>query len=173
MAPKRHHPPISGGDRKALTKKLFQARAMAKIFAERSVEKRRAGEALVREADKLACQLWMERCGAMAAPSIPRRQSIRPSTAASLGWKSNARAAGRRATSISGPTARGDYIRARSREPARLLEVKGGGHAASCYSAPAYAPPAIRAAGGNLALAGRPQIDAISHKGIGIEPCVY
>jgi hypothetical protein len=39
--------PLSGGDRKALTKTL----TMTRIFAERSAEKRREGEALIREAD--------------------------------------------------------------------------------------------------------------------------
>jgi hypothetical protein len=52
MSPKHHHPPISGGDRKALTKGLSRSRAMTKIFAERSAEKRRQGEMLIAEADK-------------------------------------------------------------------------------------------------------------------------
>jgi len=43
--------PLSGGDRKALTKELSKSRAMTRIFAERSAEKRLAGEALIREAD--------------------------------------------------------------------------------------------------------------------------
>jgi hypothetical protein len=34
------YPPISGGDRKALAKELAKSRAMTKIFAERSEEKR-------------------------------------------------------------------------------------------------------------------------------------
>jgi hypothetical protein len=54
MVPKHHHMPLSDGDRKALTKELSKSCAMTKIFAERSAEKRRAGEALIREADKLA-----------------------------------------------------------------------------------------------------------------------
>ena len=44
MAPNYHYPPISGGDRKALAKELSKSRAMTKIFAERSAEKRREGE---------------------------------------------------------------------------------------------------------------------------------
>jgi hypothetical protein len=44
MAPKNHHTPLSGGDRKALTKELSKSRAMTHIFAERSAEKRREGE---------------------------------------------------------------------------------------------------------------------------------
>lgn len=46
--------PLSSGGLKAVTKELFKARAMTKIFAERSVEKRAEGEALIREADNLA-----------------------------------------------------------------------------------------------------------------------
>jgi hypothetical protein len=40
MARKSHHMPLSGGDRKALTKELGKSRAMTHIFAERSAEKR-------------------------------------------------------------------------------------------------------------------------------------
>jgi hypothetical protein len=47
-----------GRDRKALSKELRKARAMTIIFAEHSAEKRAAGEALIREADNLACQSW-------------------------------------------------------------------------------------------------------------------
>jgi hypothetical protein len=61
MAPKYHYPPISGGDRKALTKELSKSRAMTHIFAERAAKKRREGEALIREADNLACQSWNEK----------------------------------------------------------------------------------------------------------------
>ncbi len=50
MAPKYHHPPISGGDRKALSKELVKARAMTNIFATRSADRRREGEALIRVA---------------------------------------------------------------------------------------------------------------------------
>jgi hypothetical protein len=49
MAPKFHPTPLSGGDRKVL--KLVRARAMAGIPVELSEEKRRVGEALIREAD--------------------------------------------------------------------------------------------------------------------------
>ncbi|SHG10196.1 hypothetical protein [Bradyrhizobium erythrophlei] len=49
MSPKFHHTRLSGGDRKALTKELSKSRAMTRIFAERSAEKRREGEALIRE----------------------------------------------------------------------------------------------------------------------------
>lgn len=52
VARKYHHMPLSGGDRKALTKELAKARAMTRIFAARAEELRREGEALIREADK-------------------------------------------------------------------------------------------------------------------------
>jgi hypothetical protein len=71
MAPKYHHPPISGGDRKALKKELSKSRAMTRIFAERSEEKRREGEALIREADNLSCQSWNERMWSDGGPIDP------------------------------------------------------------------------------------------------------
>ena len=71
MAPNYHYPPISGGDRKALAKELSKSRAMTKIFAERSAEKRREGEALIREADNLACQSWNEKMWSDGGPIDP------------------------------------------------------------------------------------------------------
>jgi hypothetical protein len=54
MARKSHHMPLSGGDQKVLTKELGKSRAMTRSFAERSAEKPREREALIREADNLA-----------------------------------------------------------------------------------------------------------------------
>jgi hypothetical protein len=71
MAPKYHHPPISGGDRKALKKELAKARVMTLIFAERSAELRERGEAMIREADKLACWSWNERMWSDGGPIDP------------------------------------------------------------------------------------------------------
>lgn len=71
MAPKHHPTPLSGGDRKALTKELAKSRAMTTILAERSAEKRAAGEALIREADSLACQSWNERMWSDGGPVDP------------------------------------------------------------------------------------------------------
>jgi hypothetical protein len=68
MARKHHHMPLSGGDRKALKKELSKSRAMTHIFAERSAEKRREGEALIREADNLACQSWNEKMWSDGGP---------------------------------------------------------------------------------------------------------
>ena len=45
MAAKHHPTPLSGRDRKALSKELTKARAMTGILADRSAEKRAAGEA--------------------------------------------------------------------------------------------------------------------------------
>ena len=71
MARKHHPMPLSGGDRKALTKELKKSRAMTNIFAERSAEKRSTGEALIREADDLACQSWNERMWSDGGPVNP------------------------------------------------------------------------------------------------------
>jgi hypothetical protein len=71
MAPKYHPTPLSGGDRKALRKELVKSRAMTGILAERSEEKRRVGEALIREADNLACQSWNEKMWSDGGPAQP------------------------------------------------------------------------------------------------------
>src|ERR1700722_9911158 len=71
MPRKSHHMPLSGGDRKAFAKELSKSRAMTHIFAERSAEKRREGEALIREADNLACQSWNERMWSDGGPIDP------------------------------------------------------------------------------------------------------
>src|SRR3982074_2656210 len=71
MAPKHPPAPLSGGDRKALKKELSKSRAMTVIFAERSAEKRREVEALIREADNLACQRWNERMWSDGGPIDP------------------------------------------------------------------------------------------------------
>ena len=71
MAPKHHHPPLSGGDRKALTKEIAKSRAMTTVFASRSAELREQGEALIREADNLACQSWNERMWSDGGPIDP------------------------------------------------------------------------------------------------------
>jgi hypothetical protein len=63
--------PLSGGDRKALKKELSKSPAMTCIFAERSAEKRREGEALIREADNLACQSWNEKMWSDGRPIDP------------------------------------------------------------------------------------------------------
>jgi hypothetical protein len=46
-----------------------KSRAMTGILAERSEEKRRVGEALIREADNLACQSWNEKMWSGGGPA--------------------------------------------------------------------------------------------------------
>jgi hypothetical protein len=71
MARRIHNLPLSGGDRKTLAKKLAKARVMTGIFADRSAEKRQAGEALISEADNLLSQSWNERMWADGGPVDP------------------------------------------------------------------------------------------------------
>jgi hypothetical protein len=96
MAPKHHPAPLSGGDRKALKKEFVKSRAMAGILAERSEEKRRLDEALIREADNLACQSWNEKMWSDGGPIDP----LPLITAALRGWRSNALDTRRRAMAI-------------------------------------------------------------------------
>jgi hypothetical protein len=71
MAPKHHPTPVSGDVRKALSKELGKARAMAKILAERAADKRRAGETLISDADDLLCQSWNEKMWSDGGPIDP------------------------------------------------------------------------------------------------------
>ena len=71
MAPKHHPTPLSGGDRKALTKELGKARAMAGILAAQSAEMRAKGEALIQQAHKLFCESWNERMWSDGEPIDP------------------------------------------------------------------------------------------------------
>jgi hypothetical protein len=124
MAPKHHPAPLSGGDRKALKKELSKSRAMTRIFAERSAEKRRDGEALIREADNLACQSWNERMWSDGGPIDPSPTIDQAINAASRGWRSNARDA-RRCADVDLCTLRhgADDMRARSSWAVSLSEV--------------------------------------------------
>jgi hypothetical protein len=87
MAPKHHPTPLSGGDRKALGKELSKARAMTGILAKRADEKRRAGVALVGEADNLACQSWNERMWSDGGPAQPSPTVGQATTAAIRGLR--------------------------------------------------------------------------------------
>jgi phage FluMu protein Com len=71
MAPIYHPKPLSGGDRKALAKELGKARAMANILASRSADMRAKGEAMIQQADKLACESWNERMWSDGEPIDP------------------------------------------------------------------------------------------------------
>ncbi|MGY2849156.1 hypothetical protein ACVIWU_000962 [Bradyrhizobium sp. USDA 4509] len=71
MAPKYYPTPLSGGDRKALTKELGKARAMASILATQSAEMRAKGEAMIQQADRLLCESWNERMWSDGEPIDP------------------------------------------------------------------------------------------------------
>lgn len=64
-------PIISGGIRKARTKELRKAKAMAGILAEAAEAKRAAGLALIQEADRLSCESWNERMWSEGGPAQP------------------------------------------------------------------------------------------------------
>jgi hypothetical protein len=74
MAPKYHPTPLSGGDRKALTKELGKSRAMANMLAAQSVEMRVKGEAMIQQADKLLCESWNERMWSDGARNNPEQK---------------------------------------------------------------------------------------------------
>lgn len=71
MAPKYHPTPLSGGDRKALSKELGKARAMTNILAAQSAEVRAKAETLLQQADRLLCESWNERMWADGEPIDP------------------------------------------------------------------------------------------------------
>jgi phage FluMu protein Com len=71
VAPKHHPTPLSGGDRRALSKELDKARAMTTILAAQSVEAGAKGEVLIRTADRLPCESWNERMWADGKPAEP------------------------------------------------------------------------------------------------------
>jgi hypothetical protein len=65
------HMPLSGGDRKALRKELARSRGVSNMLENASIEKRAAGEQLIREADDLSCQSWNERMWSEGGPAQP------------------------------------------------------------------------------------------------------
>jgi hypothetical protein len=71
MSPKHHPTPLSGGDRKALSKELRRSAGIERMLQNRSIEARARGEALIREADKLACESWNERMWREGGPIDP------------------------------------------------------------------------------------------------------
>jgi hypothetical protein len=85
MAPKHHPTPLSGGDRKALTKELGRARAMTTILAGHADEARAKGEVLIRQADKLLCESWNERMWANGGPIDPS-STVDQAINAAYGW---------------------------------------------------------------------------------------
>jgi hypothetical protein len=135
--------PRSGGDRKALTKELAKSRAMTKIFAERSAEKRREGEALIREADNLACQNWNERMWSDGGPIDPS-PTIDQAINGGYPWLEIecSRCNTPRDVDLAALKRPPTTFRARSRRPARVSEVQGRRQAPRRDAAPAYAAPA-------------------------------
>ncbi len=79
------HWPLSGGDRKALQKALRQAAGAAVALERRSGEARQRGEALIREADKLACEAWNARLWAEGG-SVQPSPSIAQAVNGGYGW---------------------------------------------------------------------------------------
>jgi hypothetical protein len=67
----KYHPTRWSAATARLTKEIAKSRAMTGILAERSEEKRRVGEALIREADNLACQSWNEKMWSDGGPAQP------------------------------------------------------------------------------------------------------
>ena len=75
MVPKYHPTPLSGGDRKALSKELGKARAMTNILAAQSAEMRAKAETMLQQADKLLCESWNERTWSDGKPIDPSDQA--------------------------------------------------------------------------------------------------
>jgi hypothetical protein len=97
---------------------------MTKIFAERSAEKRFAGEALIREADNLACQSWNERMWSGGGPIDPS-PTIDQAINGGFTWL--------------------EIECSRCKTPRDVREVQGRRQAPGRDVAPAYAAPATYA----------------------------
>jgi len=145
MAPKYHPTPLSGGDRKALAKELGKARAMANMLAAQSAEMRAKGEAMIQQADRLLCESWNERMWSDGEPINPS-PTIDQAVNGGFPWARDhvhaLQDAERRRPR--GDEAPADDLRARSRQPAALPQMRQGGPASVCDSATiglAAAPP--------------------------------
>src|SRR5712671_2848052 len=145
MAPKHHPTPLSGGDRKALTKELGKARAMTGILAAQSAEMRAKGAALIQQADRLLCESWNERMwsdGDPIDPSPTIDQAINGGL--SLAGNSMFTLQDPERCRFGSPQASADHLCARSRQPAALPQVRQGRAAPLRDLAPAWlaaAPP--------------------------------
>jgi hypothetical protein len=120
MAPKHHPTPLSGGDRKALTKELGKARAMTGILAAQSAEMRAKGAALIQQADRLLCESWNERMWSDGEPIDPS-PTIDQAINGGFPWLEIQ--CSRCKTS---PQAPADHLRARSCKPSALPQVRQG-----------------------------------------------
>jgi hypothetical protein len=150
MAPKYHPTPLSGGDRKALKKELVKSRAMTGILAEQSEQKRRVGEALIREADNLACQSWNEKMWSDGGPIDPS-PTIEQAINGGFPWLEIecSRCRAKRDGRLVRPATAADDMRARSCRAPDLSEVQSGWQASGHDAAPARAAAAIH--GGMIA----------------------
>jgi hypothetical protein len=71
MAPKHHSTPLSGGDRKALTKELGKARATTGILVAKQQLRAEAAAALIQQADRLLSESRNERMWSDGEPIDP------------------------------------------------------------------------------------------------------
>ena len=121
MAPKHHPTPLSGGDRKALTKELGKARAMTGILAAQSAEMRAKGAALIQQADRLLCESWNERMWSDGEPIDPS-PTIDQAINGGFPWLEIQMFTVQdpERCRFGSPQASADHLRARPRQPAAL-----------------------------------------------------
>ena len=151
MAPKHHPTPLSGGDRKAQQKELGKARAMTNILAAQSAEMRAKAETMLQQADRLLCEVmeradvvrWRaDRSVADHRPGDQRRFSVAGDPMLPL-----QDAERRRPRRHEAPA---DHLRARSRQPSALPQMRQGRTAPVCDLAAAFLatpPPPDRGLG--------------------------
>src|SRR5882724_7362458 len=146
MAPKHHPTPLSGGDRKALTKELEKARAMTSILAAQSAEMRAKGAALIQQADRLLCESWNERMWSDGEPIDPsptidqRRLSLAGNPVFTVQEPERRR--------FGSPQAPADHLCARSCKPSALPQVRQGRAAPLRDLAPTWLAAASPSRGG-------------------------
>src|SRR5438105_3847423 len=145
MAPKHHPTPLSGGDRKALNKELSKARAMTNILATQSAEMRAKGEAMLQTGRQIAVrklerahveQRRADRSVAYDRPGDQRRLCLAGDPLRAMQVAERRRPCGDEASA--------DHVRARSRQPPALPEMRQGGPTPLRDLAPAWlvaAPP--------------------------------
>ena len=149
MAPKHHPTPLSGGDRKALTKELGKARAMTGILAAQSAEMRAKGAALIQQADRLLCESWNERMWSDGEPIDPS-PTIDQAINGGFPWLEIQMFTVQdpeRCRSGS-PQASADHVRARSCKPSALPQVRQSRTAPLRDLAPTWLAAASRPSGG-------------------------
>ena len=149
MAPKHHPTPLSGGDRKALTKELGKARAMTGILAAQSAEMRAKGGALIQQADRLLCESWNERMWSDGEPIDPS-PTIDQAINGGFPWLEIqcARCKTPERCRSGSPQASADHLRARSRKPSALPQVRQGRAAPLRDLAPTWLAAASPSRGG-------------------------